>query len=369
MGPMPMEMGMWRIDGDLPKRLMTATLPSEATLEAYLEQDPSLLGERLLVIGRQVRTAYNKFIDLLAMDQEGNLHVLELKRDKTPREVVAQALDYGSWVSTLDRDSIIDLARDHLNLPFEVAFEEVFGISPPDELNAAQQLTIVATELDSSSERIVTYLRTFGVPINAVFFCYYEDEARRYLARTWLARDEDNAAGGAVGGSAKKGKRAEWNGRDWFVSFGQEVGGRAWQDAQDYGFISAGGGPWYSRTLRELPVGARVNVHIPQRGYVAIGETTGPARRFDSAIVTVDGVDKKLDSLPLKGTYGHGDGELSTDDQSEWVVPVKWFKTSSESDAYWEKGMFANQNSACKLRQEFTLERLAQHFKLAEQDA
>ena len=34
--------------------------------------------------------------------------------------------------------------------------------------------------------------------------------------------------------------------------------------------------------------------------------------------------------------------------------------------AYWEKGMFANQNSACKLRQEFTLQRLAQHFDLGE---
>jgi RecB family endonuclease NucS len=91
---MPVEMGMWRIDGDTPKRLVAATLPSEATLEQYLERDPSLLGERLLVIGRQVHTPHGKFIDLLAMDGEGNLHVLELKRDKTPRDVVAQVLDY-----------------------------------------------------------------------------------------------------------------------------------------------------------------------------------------------------------------------------------------------------------------------------------
>ena len=61
---MPVEMGMWRIDGDTPKRLIAATLPSEATLEQYLEKDPSLLGERLLVIGRQVRTPHGKLIDL-----------------------------------------------------------------------------------------------------------------------------------------------------------------------------------------------------------------------------------------------------------------------------------------------------------------
>lgn len=207
---MPVEMGMWRIDRDTPKRLTSAMLPSEATLEQYLEKDPSLLEGRLLVIGRQVKTPHGKLIDLLAMDGEGNLHVLELKRDKTPRDVVAQVLDYGSWVSTLDRDSIIDLANHHLDVPFESAFEEVFGTSAPDELNAALQLTIVATDLDPGSERIVTYLRTFGVPVNAVFFSYLEDDGRRYLARSgWRGRTSE------PGGTTRKDQegqacRVEW---------------------------------------------------------------------------------------------------------------------------------------------------------------
>ena len=273
---MPVEMGMWRIDGDTPRRLSAATLPSEATLEQYLEKDPSLLGDRLLVIGRQVRTPHGKYIDLLGMDGEGNLNVLELKRDKTPRDVVAQVLDYGSWVSTLDRDSIIDLANTHLDEPLEAAFEGVFGASLPDELNAALQLTIVATDLDPGSERIVTYLRTFGVPVNAVFFSYLEDDDRRYLARSWLASDDDGGTDGSPYSAGKRGKRAEWNGRDWYVSFGADEGGRSWADGRKYGFVCAGGGPWYSRTLRDLPLGARVNVCIPGRGYVGIGEVTGP---------------------------------------------------------------------------------------------
>jgi len=86
---MPVEMGMWRIDGDQPRRLGASVLPSEATLEDYLAEDSTLLGTKLLVIGRQVRTSYGKLIDLLAMDGEGNLIVLELKRDRTPR---------GSWL-------------------------------------------------------------------------------------------------------------------------------------------------------------------------------------------------------------------------------------------------------------------------------
>src|SRR5699024_4930943 len=140
----------------------------------------SLLGIRLLIIGSEVITPHGKRVDLLAIDADGNLHVLELKRDRTPREVVAQVLDYGSWVSTLSRDDVIDIAEKFLDEPFESAFEEVFGAAPPDELNSEPQLTVVASSLDASSERIVTYLRSFGVPINAVFFTYIEDDDRRY---------------------------------------------------------------------------------------------------------------------------------------------------------------------------------------------
>lgn len=364
---MPVEMGMWRIDGDTPTRLTAATLPSEATLETYLAKDPSLLGERLFVLGRQVRTPHGKIIDLLAMDVEGNLHVLELKRERTPRDVVAQVLDYGSWVSTLNRDTIIGIANAHLgdDVAFEAAFEQTFGAPAPDELNATLRLTIVATDSDPGSERIVTYLRTFGVPVNAVFFSYLEDEGRRYLARSWLAQDGGGEAGGSSYGKATKGKSAEWNGRDWFVSFGDEPNGRSWADALKYGFVSAGGGAWYTRTLRDVPEGARVNVYIPQKGYVAVGEVIGRAQRFDAAQLTVDGAEVALATLPLAGTYEHDtDGAAETDDMAEWVVPVRWFTAVPLEQAYSEKGLFANQNSACKLRQEFTLDRLARHFGL-----
>lgn len=307
-------------------------------------------------------TAHGKFIDLLAMDGEGNLHVLELKRDRTPRDVVAQVLDYGSWVSTLDREAVIDIANAHLDAPFESAFAEIFGGSAPDELNAELQLTVVAAAIDPSSERIVTYLRDFGVPINVVFFTFLEDEGRRYLARSWLVAHDDGTSAGSSTARARKSRRAEWNGLDWFVSFG-EGPHRSWDDGRLYGFVSAGGDPWYSRTLRSLPVGARINVHIPKVGYVAIGEVLKEAEPFESVHVHVDGEWVRLADRPLSAPYHHGEvGGGATEDDAEYVVPVRWIKANPESQAYWEKGMFANQNSACKLRQEFTLERLAHHF-------
>lgn len=361
---MPVEMGIWRMDGDRPHRLSPTTMPTEVMLEEFLEKDPSLLGDRLLVIGRQVRTPYQKLIDLLAVDAEGNLHVLELKRDRTPRDVVAQVLDYGSWVTTLDHESIIDLANGHLGRPFETAFEEVFGTPPPDELNAALTLVVVATDLDPSSERIVTYLRDFGVPVNVVFFSFLEDDGRRYLARSWLAAADEGGGGVGTSPRGSQGKRAEWNGTDWFVSFGEE-GTRSWDDGRRLGFISAGGGTWYSGSLHNLPVGARVNVHIPKSGYVAIGEVLRPATRFDQAAVLVNGEWVRLAEQDLSAPYRHGPpGVADSDDDAEYAVPVRWWVTVPRSEAFWVKGMFANQNSACKLRQEFTLARLGEHFGL-----
>jgi hypothetical protein len=359
---MPVEMRMWRIDGDEPRSLKSAVLPSEAALEDFLARDPSLLGVRLLVIGRQVRTPYGKYIDLLALDADGNLHVLELKRDKTPRDVVAQVLDYGSWVTTLTREQVIDIASDHLSEPFEAAFEEVFGSAPPDELNGELELTVVATDLDNSSERIVAYLRDFGVPINAVFFSYLEDDDRRYLARSWLATSDEGTPSKPTG--AKKGKRASWNGLDWYVSFG---GNRPWEDARKFNFVSAGGGKFYSQTMRTLPEGARIWVNVPGTGYVAVGKTLAPASRFENAQVLSGTMWVPVSEQALTGKYGHA-GDTSSDDDAEWVVPVEWLDARPETDAYWEKGMFASQHSACKLRQEFTLERLATHFGIDSDD-
>lgn len=103
-------------------------------------------------------------------------------------------------------------------------------------------------------------------------------------------------------------------------------------------------------------------MHIPKAGYVGVGTVIGEARRFDEARIDVDGVETPLQSLPLVGTYRHeGDDE---DDSAEWVVPVEWTKTVPREQAVWKNGMFANQNTAAKLRQKFTIEQVTDEFGL-----
>jgi hypothetical protein len=361
-GRVPLEVGLWRIDEGKPVKLTAAGIPLESTLESMIEADPGILGTPLLLIGRQVPTDYGKFIDLLAVDDEGSLHVLELKRDRTPREVVAQLLDYGSWVRGLSHQQVLDIFSNYRkNVAFEQEWTSTFGGDPPEELNAAHRLTVVAGDVDPATERIVEYLSDFEIPINVVFFRYFGDGDREYLARTWLideARTPARTSGGSRGAS-----KEPWNEQDWYVSFGEESGIRSWDDARLYGFVSAGGAEWFSRTLRKLPVGARVFAYIPKVGYVGVGTVLAEALPFEEARVRVGGEWAPLAEQELRAGYHHEDlpdGE----DSREYIVPVDWEHIRGRQDAVLEKGMFANQNSACKLRNRFTLDRLAEAFDL-----
>src|ERR1017187_3496104 len=97
---MPLELGVWRIDQGL-VALKATGLDLESRLEDLLDQDITIANPGWFVIGRQVETGFGPRADLLAIDAVGNLVLLELKRNQTPRDVIAQVLEYGAWVVQL----------------------------------------------------------------------------------------------------------------------------------------------------------------------------------------------------------------------------------------------------------------------------
>jgi hypothetical protein len=145
-------------------------------------------------------------------------------------------------------------------------------------------------------------------------------------------------------------KRLAWNGRDFYYSAG-EGDRRRWADMVRHGFVSAGGGRWYSRTLRLLQPGHRVWAHIPRVGYVGVGVVTAP-------VVPIDATD--LLSLDLEAPAM--DRGLGDPDRREYVVRVDWLEAVDRSDAFWIPGLYANENSVTRLRDSWTLERLCEVF-------
>lgn len=349
---MPIGVSVWRIDGANAVPVERSAIANEKLLEDILAADIGLLGmpNQLLVIGRQVVTEYGGRVDLLCIDQEGTLYVIEIKKDRTPREVVAQTMDYGYWVRDLGDDDVRDIyARDH-DVDFDEAFRSAFELEPPETINDEHQLVIVASALDAASERIVTYAGSFGLPVNVVFFQTFEEDGTQYLTRTWLI-DPIEETNVRKPGQAKKPK-LPWNGKDWYVSFG-EGEHRSWEDARRFGYVSAGGDPWYSRTLKKLPVGGRVFVNLPGTGYVGVGVVIGAAVRASDYSVSVNGQEVPLVEA-AQGAPGLTSRAALDDDETEWVVPVRWVKTVPREQAISFKGRYGNQNSATRLTHSLT---------------
>src|SRR5688572_6837539 len=109
---MPVELGVWRIDGQL-ARVPSVSLDLESRLEEILDRDIAIANPEWMVVGRQVITPHGGRLDLLAIDRDGNLVAIELKRDQMSRDIVTQILDYGSWVGTLRAEDIAPIFNDY----------------------------------------------------------------------------------------------------------------------------------------------------------------------------------------------------------------------------------------------------------------
>lgn len=97
--------------------------------------------------------------------------IVELKKGRTPREVVAQILEYSSWVATLDYKDLDQIARNYSNKEecnsdkslFDL-YKEVFcpdtGEEIKIEFNRNQKLFIVAEEVSPIVRQVCQHLRT-----------------------------------------------------------------------------------------------------------------------------------------------------------------------------------------------------------------
>jgi len=166
----------------------------EELLESWLENNPHILleDEKILVIGRQVVTNLGSVIDLLAVGKNGDLIVIELKRDRTPRDTVAQILEYTSFVEELSYDKLEEIflkytSEDNINLAdyhrnyFQLQEDEAVAF------NKNQKPMIIAQVITKEIKQTANYLRKKGIDFYCLEFKYFTDQdAGRLIATDFV---------------------------------------------------------------------------------------------------------------------------------------------------------------------------------------
>ena len=185
------ETKIWKVSYSKLNELSKSNLDLEERIHKWIENDIKIILPDAILLGSKVKTDHSKEIDLLAIDSNGDLIVIELKRGATPRDVIAQTLDYAAWVSTLKADDINTiLQKQGRSETIYELLNENYEDGEEIEINENQKLLIVASNIDAITERVVDYLSSKGLNINAVTFDYYKDDGTEFIARNFLIKRE-----------------------------------------------------------------------------------------------------------------------------------------------------------------------------------
>ena len=184
----------------------------ESHLEELLRSNIEILTtegeeESLLVVGQQVITKARGRSDLIAIDNNGYLVLIEIKRDKIDSEkgkipFEIQAIRYAASNATItDYHELVKLVyapyiekqleknNEEINLKGLSAYE--YALKSIEEFlqkhdafetfNQKQRLILVASQIDDQTKSAVAWLNRSGVDIQCFEVDVYEIEGKKYL--------------------------------------------------------------------------------------------------------------------------------------------------------------------------------------------
>lgn len=194
---MATEIKTWEIkDGELnpiQTTLAENNLKETEHLEKWIKTRPEILGEDILIIGEQVYTK-SEPLDFLAIDNNGNIVVVELKRDKLARVVLAQAIDYASDLATWDIDKLSEVCISYTGNSLEDHISAHFENTEIDDLtiNQTQRLLLVGFSIEEQLSRMIEWLsNNFDMSVNAIVLNYVKtSNGAELLSRTVTIPEE-----------------------------------------------------------------------------------------------------------------------------------------------------------------------------------
>ncbi|MFC7323580.1 hypothetical protein ACFQMF_03175 [Halorubrum rutilum] len=193
-------------DRDEPRTLELdrEAVETEWQLESWLHANPEvILNEPLLIFGRQYSLSTG-LPDLLALDQWGNVVVVELKKGQSgsgsasEETILSQPQNYASDLSNYEYADLEDIYREYkanVRDEWEVSESAVVedtlkeahetalgGDVEESEFNTHQRMVILAEEITSRTENNARYLLEQGLAVQCVAVQRFEtDDEREFL--------------------------------------------------------------------------------------------------------------------------------------------------------------------------------------------
>ena len=156
------------------------------------------------VVGYEFPLGENR-ADLVAVDSDGRLVVIEVKRANATREAVAQVLDYVSALEVMEVEEIADIVNDAEARPefarvvdFEREWAERYPGVGALKLRPARAL-LACTSESPETRRMLEYLQDLGMEIDRVVFeGAFAENGKRTYRRKLAARANNTGASEAA---------------------------------------------------------------------------------------------------------------------------------------------------------------------------
>lgn len=182
-------MALWKITDKGPSPVKETRFKDEKLLEEHVEdwiaQRPKVLGEPLLIFGRQVIIPDTKDrLDLLAVDPHGMIVVIELKRGQLKDPVDVQSLRYASYLAKWRFEDFENVARNYFGKVGdpEFNFNDIYesfcsesGVDTIPDLNQDQRIIIVGSAVREKLGSVALWLRDHNVNIKLIEVTAYKE--------------------------------------------------------------------------------------------------------------------------------------------------------------------------------------------------
>lgn len=172
-------MEVYRVDSDNLSRIEEQELSSEEALENDLirSDGAQIGGVEVLYIDRQSSPGDGGIFDIVGVDEQGDVVIIELKRGRSPRDIVAQALEYAASIRNEDYEQLASRYREFVDdndASLKAKHTEFFDREEDPlserEYNTDQRLLLVGSDFSDLSLDMADFLREHGIDVICVAY-------------------------------------------------------------------------------------------------------------------------------------------------------------------------------------------------------